>query len=327
MQNLKPATYLTKQERQQLLQKNDWKATFQLLHIWFWIAAAFALVYCWTNVLTVVVALFILGGQQLACSIVMHDASHFSMFKSKKVNDFVGKWLGSYWIWNDLLRYRPYHLQHHLHTGSEDDPDLGLTVGYPTTLRSMVRKFTRDLTGLTGIKTQVIGNAATHLGLIEYNLGGGKVKKITQDDRSILDILAMGIRNLAGPALVHGFLWLVLWLVGAPWLILLWFGALLTTYNFSLRVRSMAEHSMVENTTNQQKNTRTTYANWLERLLFAPLSVNYHLEHHLLMSVPSYNLPRMHQILLERGFYKEAPLEKGYWRIIKMATKDMAKSS
>ena len=43
------------------------------------------------------------------------------------------------------------------------------------------------------------------------------------------------------------------------------------------------------------RNTRTTLARWWERLLIAPNRVNYHLEHHLLMTVPHYNLPRMHR--------------------------------
>jgi fatty acid desaturase len=41
-------------------------------------------------------------------------------------------------------------------------------------------------------------------------------------------------------------------------------------------------------------------------MLFAPHYVNYHAEHHLLMTVPPYNLRRMHSMFKERGF-----LEKG----------------
>ena len=102
---------------------------------------------------------------------------------------------------------------------------------------------------------------------------------------------------------------------------LLWLGALLTTFNFSLRIRSIAEHALVENAEDPIRNTRTTYANWLERMLFAPHHVNYHLEHHMLMSVPSYHLPQMHRKLKERGFYEKGLLEHGYWNIIKQCIK------
>jgi fatty acid desaturase len=81
----------------------------------------------------------------------------------------------------------------------------------------------------------------------------------------------------------------------------------------------MAEHSMVEDRANPQKNTRTTYANFFERILFAPHHVNYHAEHHLCMGAPSYNLPKMHRLLLERGYFNEGALEPNYWSVVKRA--------
>ena len=60
---------------------------------------------------------------------------------------------------------------------------------------------------------------------------------------------------------------------------------------------------------------------WRERLLFAPASVNYHLEHHLLMTVPHYRLPRLHAILRERGLLEGALLtEGGYREVLQRAT-------
>ena len=81
----------------------------------------------------------------------------------------------------------------------------------------------------------------------------------------------------------------------------------------------MAEHSMVESTLDPHANTRTTYANVIERLFVAPHYVNYHAEHHLMMTVPPYNLPKMHNILLRKGFFKKGPLEKGYISLIRKA--------
>ena len=67
-------------------------------------------------------------------------------------------------------------------------------------------------------------------------------------------------------------------------------------------------------------NTRTTPARWWERLLVAPNRVNYHLEHHLLMTVPHYNLPRMHALLRERGVLAHACVEqRGYPAILRAA--------
>ncbi|MEE8508037.1 MAG: fatty acid desaturase, partial [Myxococcota bacterium] len=48
--------------------------------------------------------------------------------------------------------------------------------------------------------------------------------------------------------------------------------------------------------------------------------VNFHLEHHLLMTVPHYNLPRLHRILAERGVLDEALVTTGYWGVLDLAS-------
>ncbi|MEX3013195.1 fatty acid desaturase [Acinetobacter baumannii] len=68
---------------------------------------------------------------QLCLAILMHDASHKSLFKNKKINDFVGDWLCARPIWNDLQKYRVHHVRHHAKTSTPDDPDLSLVAGFP----------------------------------------------------------------------------------------------------------------------------------------------------------------------------------------------------
>ncbi|MEL6538673.1 MAG: fatty acid desaturase, partial [Bacteroidota bacterium] len=83
--------------------------------------------------------------------------------------------------------------------------------------------------------------------------------------------------------------------------------------------RSIAEHSVVQDREDPYLNTRTTQANFLERLLFAPYYVNYHAEHHMLMAVPPYRLAKMHQILKERGYYEKGVLASGYREVLRGA--------
>jgi fatty acid desaturase len=314
--------YLSREERQQLSQKNDWLATRDLLWHYGWIAAAFALVYFFPNVLSVLVALFILGGKQLACAILMHDTSHQAVFTDQRINDFIGQWLGAYPVFNNLRAYRPYHFKHHVTNGLADDPDLLLTRGYPTTKRSMLRKFGRDLSGITGVKA-FFGLILMHLGFIEFNLGG-KVVKVDQRGRTLRDYGRAFVQNLLGPLVANLVLFGLLAWLAAPWLYLLWIGAYLTTFQFCLRVRAMAEHSVVDDRSDPYRNTRTTRANWLERLLFAPYHVNYHAEHHMLMSVPPYRLPQLHRLLRARRYYEKGVLAPGYWSVIKGAVKEPA---
>lgn len=309
--------YLSKEEIKQLTQKSDLKAAWEIAKTWLWVAFAFALPAWYPSILSYLIALFILGGKQLACAIIMHDASHRALFRTTWLNDFAGNWLGGYMIVNDLHRYRPYHLKHHTHTGTSNDPDLPLTKGYPTTVKSFMRKISRDMFGLTAIKAQ-IGLFFMNIGYWHYNLGG-LVQKINQTGRKTTDYLLMFLRNYLPPILANATLWGILWLCGVGHLYALWVLAYFTTFQFSLRIRSMAEHSMVPNPLDNHQNTRTTYANWLEQLLFAPHHVNYHVEHHLLMSVPPYHLPTMHRLIKQRGYYQQGVLEHNYWAVIKKA--------
>jgi fatty acid desaturase len=187
----------------------------------------------------------------------------------------------------------------------------------------MSRKIGRDLSGATGLKGNY-GLLAMHLGYLEYSLGG-VIHKLDQTGRRAWDVLLTGWRNLRGPLAANAILFVILWATGHPWLYLLWIGAYLTTYNFSLRVRSIAEHSVVPDREDDQRNTRTTYANFVEKLLFAPLNVNYHAEHHLLMTVPCYHLPRMHRMLKERGYYERGVLAPNYVSVLIQAAQKSAK--
>jgi fatty acid desaturase len=111
----------------------------------------------------------------------------------------------------------------------------------------------------------------------------------------------------------------VLAALGYPVLYLLWVGAWLTTHHLIIRLRSIAEHAMVPDPSDPLRNTRTTLAAWWERLFIAPNRVNYHLEHHLVMTVPHYNLPRMHRLLRARGVLQGACVVQGYRGVLKLA--------
>jgi fatty acid desaturase len=75
------------------------------------------------------------------------------------------------------------------------------------------------------------------------------------------------------------------------------------------------------------RNTRTTQANPLERLLLAPYWVNFHLEHHLFMFVPCWRLPAAHQALLAAGRKHEMEVQPGYLAVLRLATSRVADST
>ncbi len=77
---------------------------------------------------------------------------------------------------------------------------------------------------------------------------------------------------------------------------------------------------MVLDPANELGNTRTVLAGPWERLFIAPNRVNFHLEHHLIMAVPHYNLPRMHRLLRERGVLEDALVTRGYRELLSQAS-------
>ena len=92
----------------------------------------------------------------------------------------------------------------------------------------------------------------------------------------------------------------------------------LITHDKMFRSRRLKEYT--ERSTDDFRNTRTTYANLLAGVTVAPYNVNYHLEHHLLMTVPYHRLPRMHRMLVARGALDEAHVAQNYREIFRRMT-------
>ena len=295
----------TRDEIRSLVEMDDARSWRTLAVNWGLVFGAMALVAAWPNVLTVVVALFVIGTRQLGLAVVMHEAAHRSFLSDKRWNDAVASWLACYPIWSDLHTYRGYHLRHHAKTWTDEDPDKHLATPFPIARASFRRKVWRDLSGRTGVKFARFA-ARRDLGT----------------EGAWHERLRRGLRNerFRGMLVTNALLLGGLAALGHPWLYLLWIGAWLTTNTLVTRIRAIAEHSMSPDTTDPFRNTRTTLARWWERLLIAPNFVNYHLEHHLLMMVPHYNLPRMHALLAERGLLDGALVADGYRSVLADAT-------
>jgi fatty acid desaturase len=289
---------VTRDEIDTWLAMEDWRSWLSIAVDWGIVFASMALVAVWPNPLSIVAALFLIGARQLGFAVMMHEASHRSLFSNKKVNDWVGNWLCAYPVWSDLTPYRPYHLQHHAHTGSEKDPDLGLVTPFPITPSSFRRKVWRDLSGQTGWK---------------FAKGGFK----RTFGRWNADPVAR--RAATGVAVTNAVLLGILTLAGHPALYLLWIGAWLTTNTLVTRIRAIAEHALTPDDDEPRGHTRTTVPAWWERLLIAPNGVNYHMEHHLLITVPHYNLRAMHARLAELGVLGPGCVDHGYAAVLRRA--------
>ncbi|HEX6244176.1 MAG TPA: fatty acid desaturase family protein [Polyangiales bacterium] len=309
----------TRDEIRMLTERSDAMGFLAVGFTWAVIVGTLALL-AWASSLPLGLALplyalglVVLGGRHLALAILMHEASHKTLFKTLWLNEVFADWVCAKPIWNDVRKYRAHHFVHHNRTGQPDDSDLSLVTGLPCTRASLWRKFARDVSGLTGLKF-LFGRALMDAGVIKWTVSND-VQRLPR--RHWLQHARSLIQNSAPALLVNGLLFGVCWLAGYPWLFGFWALSYLTPFPLFIRIRSLAEHACTETSLDMFRNTRSTRAGLLARMTVAPIRVNFHIEHHVLASVPYYRLERMHRMLRERGAVDAPP---GYWDVLRIVT-------
>ena len=317
----------TPDELRSLTQRSDWRGAWAVASTWGLIAAAFAMLAQWPSVWTWLLAVVIIAGRQLALAILQHEASHGTLFKTRWLNDTLCDWVCARPIWQNIRLYKAHHLQHHTRTGTPQDPDLSLHAGYPTTKRSMARKFLRDITGLTGLKA-LYGLMLMDAGIIRWTVSND-IQRLPIEGVSRWTLLTRMLRNMTPMLIANGVLWGLLAWSGHAWLYAAWVLAYVTPFPLFIRIRSMAEHGCLPHSEDMFVNTRTTRAGWLARMTVAPVNVNYHREHHVMASVPYHQLPRMHalwQARREAAGQGAVPVP-GYLEVISLACNRQAATS
>ena len=301
---MRPSDVLSAQEREQLLERSDFRAWMHVLSTWTFIFGILLLVGYFPSVITLLFAWIVLPGRQLSLAVLMHEAGHGSLFKTKGLNTWVGQWLCALPTLGDLASYARGHTAHHRLAGTDEDPDLPNYRAYPIKKRSLYRKWTRDLTGQTGFK--LLAALATG--------AGSQMSKET-----------VGSSNLvAKQALVHLVFASILIALGVGWTWFVWMGTFLTSYMWVVRLRQVGEHAVVPDLYDPdvRMNTRTVEAPLWQRFLLAPNNVNFHMEHHFMAGVPCYNLPKLRAILKSKGLLDDVPEVKGYGQVLKLAVAD-----
>lgn len=307
--------YLSSAEIRPIAARSDRVGLWLLVHCWGVITGAVAMFALWPNAVTFMLAVLIIGSRQLGLAILMHEGAHSALFRTRRWNEIAGDWMCGRPIMAELHAYRHYHLTHHRFTQTDKDPDLVLSAKFPTTHASLRRKFLRDLSGRTGLKL-FIGQIMAHVRLA----GDGDAMDVAKSQAA----QAFKSTDLVKSLAAFGSVAILMSMAGEWWYgLAFWVLPYLTWFQFVLRVRNISEHGATEASANPMQNVRTTHANWIERALVAPYWVNYHLEHHMIMHVPCWQLPQMHQLLVNKGLgtqmnqapsYKAAMIEAGWHR-------------
>jgi len=296
---------LTPEELAAVRKRSDLMGVLGVVSCWGIIFAAMALFAYWPNPLTFLVGIVVIGGRQLGLAVLMHDAAHGIMCKTLWLNNFLGRWLCGNALGVSMDGYRTYHLKHHLHTQQDDDPDLSLSKPFPITKSSLRRKIIRDLTGQTFWKQRKA----------QFVNGMG------EQGMPIAQRADYARTRLGSYILINGILFAGLTLAGYWWLYPVMWILPMATFNMMItRIRNIAEHAVVPDNNDPFRYARTTLADPLTALLVAPYGVNYHVEHHLFMWVPWYNLHKLHKILLKKGYGSRMEIQPSYLAVLKLAT-------
>ncbi len=266
-----------------------------------------SVVTCWAQIVGVAVAAvwlahpvawvvaFVLMGRAFAqISALMHEAAHRMLFRNRKLNDFVGRWVVGFPAFTPIDSYRRGHMAHHREEFGPNEPDIPLYRGYPIERDSLRRKLWRDATGQTG-----------------WKLNKGLFRAARAEDRSV----RFQARAIIGCQVV---LTAICTAFGRPWLwVVLWFAPYLTAWRVINRLRAIAEHGGMVRSEDRRNTTHSVRQHAIARFFMVPYWIGWHLAHHVDSGVPMRNLPKFHRALVESGYVNaslEYPNYPALWR-------------
>src|SRR6476660_7652906 len=228
-------------------------------------------------------AFVLMGRAHAQFAALMHEAAHRLLFRNRRVNDWVGRWLLGFPAFTPIDLYRRGHMAHHRDEFGPDEPDIPLYRGYPIERDSMRRKLTRDATGKTGWKL--------FKGLFRGAVSSEPV--VRSQSRRIIGVQLLLIA--IGVALGHPFVYFVLWL--APFL---------TVWRVINRLRSIAEHGGMQRSKDRRLTSHSVRQTWPARFALVPFHIGWHLAHHVDSGIPMANLPKLHAELRRANYVTDA---------------------
>ena len=302
---IKPEEILDSSQIKYLRTKSSLMGTLLVVHAWLVIFSLLFIYTLFPSFILYLVVITLIAGRQLGLAILMHEGAHGLIANNVRFNNYISQFFCAFPMAVDTYDYRHYHLKHHRHTQTEDDPDLVLSKPFPITKSSFIRKMLRDLTGITGIKQRYQS--------IQKTFDNDTLKV---DGKEISGFKSKA--TLRGIFLSQLLIFISMSIVGNWWYYFaFWIVPALTIFQFFYRIRNIAEHAVVPNDCDDFNNARTTNASFIERCFVAPYYVNYHLEHHLFMFVPCYKLKDAHNLLVAKKYTNRMEIKKGYIPLLK----------
>ena len=287
---------IDREEFTKLCEKSDWSG---FKHVFIYFGSLFVVGYfayitwgTWWSLL-----FFLIYGNIYACSDSMwHETGHKTAFKSKFWNNFFYQ-IASYMDNFEPVRWRWSHFKHHGHTAFDDPHDFEIAIRKPTDLFlffSYFIPFAQILIFHKSLQFETIKHAV------------GITTPVMQ--QCIPEKERNKCRNSAR---IHVGIWIttiVISIIYQSWLPILYI-VLPGFYGKTLIASfGLTQHTgLQENIKDHRFSTRTIHLNPIFSFLY--WHMEYHIEHHMFPTVPSYNLPKLHKMIKDQM----PPAKKGLW--------------
>lgn len=237
----------------------------------------------WLNVLTAVV----LGLVQATLFAALHECTHLTAFRSRRVNHSVA-WLSGFAVLWAPSTYREFHFEHHRHTHDPKlDPEIAIGgesfANWPVRLHeyfALASGMLLLVMRMSMIFLAAVGMPAKLWTRLAPYVRPQARRRISWESRLMLS----GYIAIVVCA--------VFWAPRLGYLLI----SLFVAHSF-LALYLSSEHTGCEMTGNILNRTRTVISNSLIR--FFMWNLPYHSEHHAYPSIPFYSLPELHHALQE----------------------------
>lgn len=268
---------LTRQELKAFMQRSDTPA---FKHLFLWALTLFAtsmLIHMSMGTYWLWPAMFVHGVVLVHHFSLQHECCHYSVFKTRWLNDWVGNLCGLViMLPNRFFRYE--HCDHHTFTQIH---------GQDTEMIEMPKSFGEYLYYLSSIPywraklSEIVRHACGHLNDVERRfIPKEEHQTIFWEARLMLVFYGL----VAALSVYMSSLWVLYY-----WLIPIILGEPV------MRFIRMTEHVGKPTVADMRENTRTNYVS--KPMQFLCWNMNYHAEHHYASSVPYYALPKLHEKL------------------------------
>jgi fatty acid desaturase len=283
------------------------RVAFDGMLMWGVILATLALAGALDHWLVTGLCFIVIASRQLALTHMVHDASHFRLFASKPLNDLVSDIFFAAPVMITTQQYRTQHLLHHKHLG-HSQLDTDRRAWYSIRQWHFLWRSAQILIGGEAL--------VTFLSYTDYGA-------VSQSKKSGL------VRRLVLTAITNALLFAYcVWLGDARLYFGLWILPMFTLTMYLLTLRVIAEHQTTDYALQGSDAfeqdvpdplIRTLQPGPLGRFFLGSLNFFYHHEHHLAPSVRYANLPKLHALLRERGYYLKYPqaLGNGYFATLR----------